>query len=179
LSVGWGLDGQTLYTVSTDDVIRIWNTENSTLQKEFFLDYGVAAATTNIDATKLAIADYESRIRIYEAESAVLLSELETLPLLSTRGSILDLTWSPDGSQIGGSDSDGIYIWDISTGSLFNTFPVQHAGGGLSVIAFHPDGYFTYPDENGNAVDVRAADIHAPVSSDQPRFDKRSGYTRN
>lgn len=54
-------------------------------------------------------------------------------------GSVLSVTFSPDGTHLATGDAyGGIFLWDVSTGQLIDTFP-GHAAG-VTSVAFSPDG---------------------------------------
>jgi WD40 repeat protein len=151
LGVGWSQDGARLYTVSEDDVIRVWNTTTGTVINVFPLTYGAGAFVMSPDATKLAIGT-RGMVFIHEALNGSVIKELENLPDLSNRASISHLIWRPDGEQVAGVDNIGIHIWDIETGQLLNTIPHLAEDWVLEAVAYSPNGYLTLPDANHSVV---------------------------
>lgn len=144
LSVGWSKDGTTLYTVSNDNLIRVWDVRSATLLNEIPLNFGTQAFAMSPDRTRLAIAGEDGVVHVYDTSGALLLSS-ERLPDVPTRTFLVYLQWHPDSTHIAGADNQGIHVWDIETGLLVNSVPYQTQFIIQKAMAFSPEGALTYP----------------------------------
>ncbi len=150
LSVGWSLDGMTLYTVSNDSLIRIWDVDTATLLNEISFNFGAQAFAMSLDHTQLAIAGGDEVIRIYDVSGA-LLTSFGGLPVTSSRTDIVYLQWHPDGTQVAGADNKGIHVWDIQNGKLVVSVPHRTSYVIQEAMAFNPDGALTIPSGNATS----------------------------
>lgn len=148
LSVGWSPSGSNLYTVSTDDVIRVWDVNNGTEINTIQLNYRVSSFAMSPDTTMLAIGGADGQLRIHNSETGLLLPEYTNLLVLSSPNNILHLTWNQDSTQVAGTSSQEIMIWDTQTGQVVNSIPHQTATLQQEAITFSPNGTLTYPSSN-------------------------------
>ena len=138
-------DGRTLASASWG-LIRLWNTNGVPLRLWYartgehlenfiyHIDY-VRAVVFSPDGKHLASGGYDSRLRLWEANTG---NHIATL-----RGGGPAVAFSPDGkliaSEYGGDNIIGtIALWDVHTGELRHVLSKCHSP--LTCMAFSPDG---------------------------------------
>jgi WD40 repeat protein len=130
LSVAYSPDGTRLATGSADGTVGIWDDPaRVTLARNLF---DVSAVAFSPDGTLLAAGQFMGITSLLDAASG---AERAGLPLSS--GSVVDLTFSPDGRLLAGArDSAGACVWDVATQQIVRTQSNLVVHG----IAFTPDG---------------------------------------
>jgi WD40 repeat protein len=110
-------DGMHIATYSNDNIVRIWNTANGSLEKSFELgEKPIRAVGFSPDSRFLAVG-YERET--YEQTGGVILFDVntgkqETQMLEETAWGVTAVAFSPDGEVLATGNSDGkIKLWRI------------------------------------------------------------------
>jgi WD40 repeat protein len=116
-----GGDQVYILDASTGEIAAQYQFENEQI-------YDVAWSS---DSTKMVFVGRESLV-IFDVADGDITTTI-TLP----RESVFDLIWSPDGSQIAinAGSSPEIYIWDMNTGNLIDSYQFSHI---IESLAYSP-----------------------------------------
>ncbi|MEK7785058.1 MAG: hypothetical protein AAB658_06470 [Chloroflexota bacterium] len=136
----WSPDGTKLAIVVTDSTdysqsLEIWdvNTWQALITLPRKTDEGIFNIAWFPDSTQLAVAA-SGEFQIWDISTG------QSTSLPNFNGVAFDAAWSPDGSQlaIGSNQSDGVLLYDLTTGQqrLFLTDQI----GGPKLLAWSPDG---------------------------------------
>ncbi len=155
LSAEWSQDGSTIYTVSTDDVIRVWDVNSATVTSTSALDYGASAFALSPDRSMLAIGGGDGQVRIHDTSGA-LLSGYSNLPLWSTNNS-LHIVWNSDSTEVASVVRSGIEIWDVDSAQVINTLPHLYEFWSSIAVTYSSNNALIYPDAFGNIVSAPIA----------------------
>lgn len=131
-------------------------------------ELGVYSTSFHPDGSRLATVGEDQLIRIWDVESGELLRSWIGHELGSHTGGFyigdLDVSYSPDGSRLATSSSDGTAkVWNPDTGELLVSFE-EHTVG-LTRLAYSPDGTMiaTGSDNPENTVRVWDAETGAEI----------------
>jgi WD40 repeat protein/tRNA A-37 threonylcarbamoyl transferase component Bud32 len=132
-------DGSRVVTSDpTGGDLRVWSTMTGEMLAESEeRDGGIASLAINRAGTRVATASFRRRARVYDLETAKLVSETrEHLFPVS------DVVFSPDGSRVASADmadaGGKVLIWDAATGETIVS--VGGASGGVPTLCFNPEG---------------------------------------
>src|SRR5207248_9622100 len=80
---------------------------------------GIAAMTFSADARKLAVADWDGRLRVWDVPDARIVWRAQ-----GEKYGLRTLTFSPDGRWLAAGDSNGlIRLWEASAGTEASVLP--------------------------------------------------------
>ncbi|MEM9942475.1 MAG: hypothetical protein AAF939_12990, partial [Planctomycetota bacterium] len=110
-------DGQMLVSASSDQTVKIWNTNDWTMRKTISAhSQGASSARFSKDGKRLVTSGDDQTIRVWQTSD---FTELASLNGHST--GIWRAVFSPDGTKIASSTQNGeIFIWDGTTYQLIN-----------------------------------------------------------
>ncbi|MBV7339580.1 hypothetical protein KFU94_67490 [Chloroflexi bacterium TSY] len=135
--LAWSSDGSLLVSSSTDQIIRIWDSQS--LTPLFALSGHLDAITGGVawkpDDSFLVSASVDQTVRVWRLAPSVVESH-------QTEGFLLDAEWKPneyilallDATQRGGS----IHLWDLESNSTYIIFD-SHSASAVR-LAWSPDG---------------------------------------
>ena len=144
-------DGVALFSASHDGWVRIWDTQEGTLQPSI---------QAGREILGLGVHPAEPRLATIPADGPVQLWDLTDLKLVMELGGTggydtSDAVFSPDGQYLAADLATGIYLWRVSDGEL-----IWNAVSNSMAVAFSPDGqYLAYADiDDGNRVFLASPD---------------------
>ncbi len=153
-----------MYFICGADGCRL---ENAKLSRSLFTQNlgSVLAVAFSPDGTRLAIADNEGIIYVWQVAN----SELE-LTLEGHTDWIWSIAWSPDGSTIasGGGDKN-VQIWDVSTGKCLQV--LQGHSNRISSLAWSPRGNIIASGSSDRTIklwDVKTGKCLKTLIADRP-----------
>jgi WD40 repeat protein len=142
-------DGDFLVSASHDNSVRVWNMngeELRSLQPVEALGIGISK-----DGSTLATVSFDGPVSLWDLDT------LEKIKDLAASGGYdtSDAEFSPDGQYLAADLATGIFLWQVSDGSL-----VWNEVKNSMAVAFSPDGkYLAYSDVNdGNKVTLASPD---------------------
>jgi len=136
-NLGWSQDGSQLYGVKQNGEVRIWNTTTWSNVLTYGIPYGYLTADSfspnrNYFAT-LSLADPTlGTVRVWNT-----ITGNEVQIHQSHSKGVLNIAWSPDGTQIASDDGNSVEVWNATTG---NTDITLHTDSGVLAIVWSPDG---------------------------------------
>ena len=127
-------DGRILATGDAKGAIKLWDLNTARLIRT------VAGAHSNIvsdvaftpDGSTLVSASRDRTIKLWNVNNGKL-----TRTLRGHSNWVSAIAINPQGNTLASAGRDGIILWNLSTGQLLNTLPVQDW---VSAIAFSPNG---------------------------------------
>ncbi len=132
--VAWSPNGAYVASSSNFRDIQILNAGTGAIVREIKADGGVGALAFNPDGSRLAAAESDGAVQVWDMSEFTLLQTF--------RGHSLGITcvkFTPDGRRIAtGSEDSTIKIWDPETGNDLLTLRDDH--GPIMALDFSPDG---------------------------------------
>ena len=142
-------NGDFLVSASHDNSVRVWNMQGEelrSLQPVEALGIGISK-----DGSMLATVSFDGPVSLWDLDT------LEKIKDLAGSGGYdtSDAEFSPDGQYLAADLATGIFMWQVSDGSL-----VWNEVKNSMAVAFSPDGkYLAYSDvDNGNKVTLASPD---------------------
>ena len=115
----------------------VWNVVREGLgavDKSVRTDNGVWSVAWSPDGARLASADDDHTVRVWDAASGALLRTLAGHTNL-----VSSVAWSPDGTRLASASDDGtVRVWDTASGALLRTL-TGHTNW-VQSVAWSPDG---------------------------------------
>ena len=133
-SIDYSPDGKTLVTVRPNADVEVWDVDSGELIRT--LDHSPQRAwfaAYSPDGNVIGTAADEG-FRIWGAETG----ELKHIFQTNTEH-VRVLAFSPDGQTLAGA-ADAIYLWDVETGNLQKSVPLEEHALRQNGISFSPDG---------------------------------------
>jgi WD40 repeat protein len=123
-------DGTRL-AASSSGVVRIFSIPDGNLIYEFFQDNTVTSLSFSADGSQLFSAGMDKIIHLWNAEDGSPLAEWT-----GHEHSILSITVSADGRFLASASSEGVNLWELSSGKLLDTLKADTLYTSLN---FSPD----------------------------------------
>lgn len=144
-------DGEALFSASHDGWVRIWDTQEGTLQPSIQAGREILGFGIHPLGTRLATISADGPVQLWDFTANELVMELEATGGYDTS----DAVFSPDGQYMAADLATGIYLWRVSDGEL-----IWNAVNNSMAVAFSPDGqYLAYADiDDGNRVVLASPD---------------------
>ncbi|CAL7938669.1 unnamed protein product [Xylocopa violacea] len=129
-----------LVTGSVDDVVKVWEQKNNSLQLKHRLtghSFGVVSVAVSSDGSKCASSSLDSSLKLWDIETGEKISSIEVGPV-----DIWTVVFSPDDKFIvSGSHSGKIHLYGTESGKQEQTLDTTTGKFTLS-IAYSPDGKY-------------------------------------
>ena len=133
-SLTWSPDGKRIASNSSDRVMRIWETENGKMIKNFtgFLFYN--SVCWSPDGSRIAFSTSDYAVSICNANNYQI-----TSTLLGHKKWVTSLHWSPDAGLLASGSNDGeVKIWDTNTNQNIKSFDSET--GSVNQLQWNNDG---------------------------------------
>lgn len=149
--IAWSPDGRLLASPSSDNTLRIWNTETGTLYQSLgghFDGVGCVAWTPN--GQTLASSDPEDpTIRVWDVATGEVWQTLK-----GSSNGVNSVAWSPDGRTLASGDDDGVQLWNLWTRQLLKghsdvVFSVAWSPNGQILASGGGDGVRLWDKQTG------------------------------
>ncbi|HIK13475.1 MAG TPA: WD40 repeat domain-containing protein [Oscillatoriaceae cyanobacterium M33_DOE_052] len=98
------------------------------------------------DGTRLISGSYDQNIKIWHLNT----DKVDTLPGHNSR--IKSVAITPDGQTLASAGSDGIKIWNLSTGELLHS--LNEGAAGVNALVFSPDGQLLITSGTQNTIKI-------------------------
>jgi len=134
-SVSFSPDGATLATASRDGLVRLWHTDDWSLDRivGWFPNRSVSGLALSPDESILAVASHDHYIRLWS------MSDGDYLGRLEKHVGVNSLVFSPDGALLAaGSTTGRVNVWHMPNGTLRST--LRDSRYDASSVSFSPDG---------------------------------------
>jgi serine/threonine protein kinase len=127
-------DGQRVVSGSSNGQVAVWDgVTGEPLWKVQGHSGSVLDVMFSADDQRIASAGDDGLLGIWDARSGQLSF------LLDSQGQLRGLYFSPDGKRLAGVSEDGwLRVWDVQSGQEVRSLRAQ--SGGVSIVAFSPDG---------------------------------------
>ncbi|QRV96507.1 Vegetative incompatibility protein HET-E-1 [Ceratobasidium sp. AG-Ba] len=150
ISLALSSDGRLIASGSTDNKVRIWDSETGQIIHEPFQRHSgsVWAVAFSPDNSLIATGAEDEYVFVQEVSSGNLLYD----PLQSRSGSVRTVAFSPHGQFLAtGSSKNTILVWDLNTGAL-KIDPLTGHSGIVYSVRFSPDGRHIVSGSSDNTV---------------------------
>ncbi len=134
--VAWSPKGDLLAVTTYCGILYLY--DSATLLPTISFDVGKAISSIifSPDGTKLAIGYADDYIKLWDANTGLLLHTFEK----SSKGNAFEIAFSPDGQLLAaGGKVHVVNVWDTKTGQLLHSFPGNNTFY-VYAIEFSPDG---------------------------------------
>ena len=162
LSVAYSPDGTRLVSGSTDNTVRIWNSETghllSTLNGH---SNPVLSVAYSLDGSRIVSGSGDNTILVWDAQSG----QIVCGPITGHHDCVKSVCFSPDGKQIlSGSYDSTARVWDAITGNpLFPPFS-GHTNW-ITSVCFFPNGRHFATGSHDGTIRIWTLD-EIPIDSD-------------
>lgn len=114
--------------------VQVWKVETWNVEQFLELQQEVFSCSWSPDQTKVATANSDGTVGIWDASSG-----LPLRTLAGHQGRVNAVAWSPDGSAVASASEDGtVRLWDPATGTTLHVL-ASHTSGVLS-LSWSPSG---------------------------------------
>jgi PKD repeat protein len=136
-AVAWNPDGQRIASGSSDDSIRIWDTNGATLDTLSGHTDNVLSLAWDASGSQLASGSADDTAIVWSVINGQ--PSMQALTLTGHTGNVTGVAWSPDNSRLATASADGtVLIWDLVSGTP--SAPYTSAPGvSLTSVAWSPD----------------------------------------
>lgn len=134
LDVAYSPDGQTVYSVSSDGSLIVWNLADGTqINQLFFGDSIPSNVAVSPDGQLLAVGMFDGIVRLLNAADGV-----PRFWLTGHTAQVTQVVFSPDGTQVLSTSLDRtLRLWDVAAGQEIQRI---NSPGALLNADFSPDG---------------------------------------
>ena len=155
-SIAISPDGKHFVTASADCTVRIWDIETGKVLSVYEHDDRVTSAVYSPDGKMIVTGSWDGSVRCWAADGTRELKRLCLPQSNSPMYSCIDddvrsVSINHDGTRIiCGTSDNKIYMWDVDTGNLINTFSGHH--GWVNSVCFSPSGDYMLSASNDKTV---------------------------
>jgi WD40 repeat protein len=126
-------DGRTLFASSYNSVAR-WELDTGSRQAQGLLDFGVCGCSAIArDGSIVALEHPDSTVTLYDG-----CTNLSRTVISQPPGSLFTLAFSRDASTLATASSEGVRLWDTTSGRLHAELPLHRYR--VTCLQFGPDG---------------------------------------
>ncbi len=121
-SVAWSNDGQKLLIADLAGPVKVFNTDDGTLEKTYHVPTDIRVAQFSPDASRIAVGFDDGSVELLDASKGT------TEWILSGHvGKISSIAFSPDNNLLVSTSMDGTAkLWDVHTGELRSTLKLEN-----------------------------------------------------
>lgn len=147
LSVAFSPDGRLFATGNADNIVRIWQTKDSSrLVTCKGHSSWVWAVAFSPDGRSIVTSSFDQTIRLWDTDTGVLLKTLS-----GHTDWVWAVTFSPDGQRLASASNDHtVKLWDVASGQCVATLD-QHTSTVNSVV-FSPNGQLIASSSNDRTI---------------------------
>lgn len=157
----YSTDGGLLATLSSDGIVKLWNTQTG-IEINTFSGYRTVGIAISPDAKLVAALGKDGVIRLFETTSGRLVRRLEEISRSKPKrekdaGDLfnhpISIAFGPSGNYIANGGEDGIKVWDVASGRHLRNIL---KGEEIPLIALSPDGTSVAAVKEDNIIEVRS-----------------------
>lgn len=146
-AVAFSLDSKTLASVSTDGMVKLWDSHSGAVLQTFKSRSRVALAIAfSLDGKTLVLASRKGTIKLLDTCSGAVLQALKVHP-----SDAQAMAFSLGGKTLASALNRTVKLWDTRSGALIKTFGSY--SGYAEDVAFSPDGkMLALASDNGTVI---------------------------
>ncbi len=138
-AVDWAPDGNS-FALATSLGVDVYDAETLVIAQTFATEQWNEVIAYSPDSKLLAVAAADGKIQLWDIASRTLIHKLTPTGIHPMYGNPPVLVFSSDGQILASSLYQTLYLWDLNTGELLDSFPGYVDG--IYNVAFSPDGKF-------------------------------------
>ena len=138
-AVDWAPDGNS-FALATSLGVDVYDAETLEIAQTFATEQWNEVIAYSPDSKLLAVAAADGKIQVWDITSRRLIYKLTPTGIHPMYGNPPVLVFSHDGQILASSLYQTLYLWDLNTGELLDSFPGYVDG--IYSVAFSPDGKF-------------------------------------
>ena len=168
-SVAFSLDGKTLASGGSDNMIILWDLATHQPIGQFSVgnQKEIRSLAFSPNGAILAVGSDDNAVTLWDAATR----EVIGLPLTGHSGSINSIAFSPDGKTVAtGSSDETIRLWNVDTHEPIGQ-PLMAHSGAVNSVAFHPDGTFLASGSDDKTI------LFWDLATHQPMQQPLTGHT--
>lgn len=157
-------DGVILASGSLEGQVSFWNIREGKLLSNFYPHQeAITGLAFTPDGKKLITSSYDSTIKVWDLETGRLI-----YTLIGHRARVRAIALNPNGKILASAGNDGIRIWNIETGELYNQITKQDW---VQSLAFSRDGQFLASGDFSFNINIWQC-LPTPISKTPSRVDQ-------
>ncbi|QDV38416.1 WD40 repeat domain-containing protein [Tautonia plasticadhaerens] len=137
MDLRFSADGETLASIDSDGVVRVWTIPLARLDREFRARGRLASCALSPDGSRIALGGQDGSVSVYDVAGR---EELERWDAHGPGGVVMDMKFTPDGRTLVSLGLDCcLRVWDLG-GRPAPIRTIAFPGGMSPCLAIAPDG---------------------------------------